>query len=180
VSRRRAARQFQKSLDLFLDLIFGSKKKTFESHQTQEFQIIEPVYQKQKSILTDSESVFYKVLIKAVGSQYHIFAKVRLADFVWLANESETQKYHLNQILGKHVDFLLCDNNSLSPMLCIELDDKSHELPDHQERDNFKNKLFESIGMPLLRVKLQNGYSSSYLYDLIEWKLKESPVQKAS
>ena len=180
MSRRRAARQFQEFFDLFLDLILGPKKKPFVSRQTQELQTIEPIYEKQKSILTDSESVFYKVLIKAVGSQYQIFAKVRLADFVWLVNESETQKYHLNQILGKHVDFLLCDNDRLSPMLCIELDDKSHQLPDHQERDNFKNKLFESIQMPLLRVKLQNGYSVTYLNDLIEWKLKEIPVQKAS
>jgi hypothetical protein len=92
-------------------------------------------------------------------------------------NESETQKYHLNQILGKHVDFLLCNSDSLSPILCIELDDKSHELPDHQESDNFKNKLFELIGLPLLRVKLQKGYSSHYLHDLIEWKLREGLVK---
>ena len=83
----------------------------------------------------------------------------------------------MNQILGKHVDFLLCNKDSLLPILCIELDDKSHELPDHQDRDNFKNKLFELVGLPLLRVKLQKGYSSRYLRDLIEWKLKESLVK---
>ncbi len=177
MSRRRAARQFQEFFDSFLDLIFGSKNGTFESRQTQEFKIIEPVYQKQESILTDNESVFYKILVKAVDGQYQIFAKVRLADFVRLVNESETKKYHLNQILGKHVDFLLCDKDSLAPMLCIELDDESHELPDHQERDNFKNNLFELVGLPILRVKLQKGYSSRYLRDLIEWKLKEGLVK---
>ncbi len=175
--RRRSAIQLQEFLDLLLGLIFGPKKKAFLPRQTQEFSTAKPVYQKQKSILTPSESIFHKVLKKAVDSQYQIFAKVRLADFVWLVNESETQKYHLNQILGRHIDFLLCNNDSLSPMLCIELDDKSHELPDHQERDNFKNRLFESVGLPLLRVKLQSSYSSSYLHDLIESKLKESPVQ---
>jgi hypothetical protein len=137
---------------------------------------VQPQYRKSKSILTYREGIFYNSLIRAVDNNRHqVFAKVRLADFLWLANEPENRKFHQNQILCKHIDFLLCDKFSLAPILGIELDDSSHKLPEHQERDKFKDDLFSSIGLPLLRMDLQSKYSSYYLRRQIEAKLKEVP-----
>ena len=40
-----------------------------------------------------------------------------------------------NRIHAKHIDFVLCDPGNLQPILCIELDDPSHNRPDRIERD---------------------------------------------
>ncbi|SRR6266498_2881042 len=134
---------------------------------------VQPQYRKNKSILTYREGVFYNSLINAVDdNQYQVFAKVRLADFTWLANQPENQKFHRNQLMCKHVDFLLCNKSSLAPILGIELDDSSHKLPEHQERDKFKDNLFLAVGLPLLRMDLQSDYPSDYLRQQIEEKLK--------
>ncbi len=134
---------------------------------------VQPQYRKNKSILTPREDVFYKSLIEAVdNNQFQVFAKVRLADFTFLANQPENQKFHRNQLMCKHVDFLLCNKFSLAPILGIELDDSSHKLLEHQERDKFKDNLFLAVGLPLLRMDLQSDYPSDYLRQKIEEKLK--------
>ena len=132
-----------------------------------------PHYHLSNSLFTFQESKFYLLLVQAVGNRYQIFAKVRLADFVWLANYPREQKYHRNQILCKHVDFLLCERGRFSPILIIELDDSSHKLPEHQTRDEFKNKLFEAVGLPLLRLDLQKEYSVQHIREQIDKKLQE-------
>ena len=132
-----------------------------------------PHYRLSNSLFTFQEGKFYRVLVQAAGNRYQIFAKVRLADFVWLANYPREQKYHKNQILCKHVDFLLCERGRFAPVLVIELDDSSHKLPDHQARDEFKDKLFEAVGLPLLRLDLQKEYSAQHIREQIDEKLQK-------
>jgi hypothetical protein len=132
-----------------------------------------PQYRKNKSLFTYRERVFYAALRRAVGNQYQIFAKVRLADFIWLTNEPADRKYHNNQINCKHVDFLLCSRYSHEPLLAIELDDSSHKQPDAQGRDKFKNDTFSAIGLPLLRVELQPEYETETIRQLIRSKIAQ-------
>jgi hypothetical protein len=132
-----------------------------------------PQYRKNKSLFTYRERVFYAALRRAVGNQYQIFAKVRLADFIWITNEPADRKYRNNQINCKHVDFLLCSRYSHEPLLAIELDDSSHKQPDTQERDKFKDGTFSAIGLPLLRVELQPEYEPEIIRDLIRSKIPQ-------
>jgi hypothetical protein len=106
-----------------------------------------PQYRKRESLFTYREREFYRVLIEEVGNEYQIFAKVRLGDFVFLANEPTDRKYHSNQIQCKHVDFLLCDKVSQQPLMAIELDDSSHDKYDRRESDEFKTRLFREVGL---------------------------------
>lgn len=53
----------------------------------------------------------------------------------------------------------------------IELDDSSHAYPDSMARDAFKNELFAAVGLPLLRLKIQSGYTARYLREEIEARL---------
>jgi very-short-patch-repair endonuclease len=136
-----------------------------------------PQYRKSKSLFTDYERVFYGVLLEAVKTDYQVFAKVRMADFVWLANEPADRKFHNSQILCKHVDFLLCDKESLRPLLVIELDDNSHRKYDRRESDEFKNKTFAAIGLPIKRITVQAHYSTPELHEQIRSVLQENGVK---
>ena len=70
---------------------------------------------------------------------------------------------YTNRIDRKHVDFLLCDAKTLKPILGIELDDKSHQRADRQERDDFVNNVFAAAKLPLMHVSVQSGYSQNEL-----------------
>ena len=133
-----------------------------------------PQYRKRQSLFTYREREFYRVLMKEVGSEYQVSAKVRLGDFVYLANEPADKKYHLNQIQCKHVDFLLCDKVKQQPLLAIELDDSSHAKYDHQESDKLKSRLFTEVGLKLLRVKVQQSYPQGEIGNRVRSKMREA------
>ena len=132
-----------------------------------------PKYRKNKSLLTKPEHVLYQTLLQASNNEYMVFAKVRMGDFVFLANEPRDRKFHVNQVLCKHVDFLFCDNRTLEPLLVVELDDSSHKQYVQSERDEFKNKTFQAIGLPYLRIALQQEYDWKSLQIQIKEKLEQ-------
>ncbi|HLO04464.1 MAG TPA: DUF2726 domain-containing protein [Symbiobacteriaceae bacterium] len=112
-------------------------------------------YRTRESLLTPGEQPFYPVLRLAVGSSYQICPKVRLADL--FAVKPYNQAYQ-NKLLPMHIDFLLCDPVTLRPVAGVELDDRSHERNDAQRRDRFKDNLFESAGLPLIRIPNRRSY----------------------
>lgn len=126
-----------------------------------------PSYRMSRSLFTDNERVLFRALTEAVGGEYRIFGKVRMSDFIWLTNEPINRKFHNNQILCKHVDFLICDREGQAPLLVIELDDGTHRKFQRKESDDFKNRTFEAIGLPILRFSVQNSYSVSQLSDMV-------------
>jgi hypothetical protein len=93
---------------------------------------------------------------------------VRLAE---LANPARSANVHLrrralNAVMAKSVDFVICDVLTLDPVAAIEVDDRSHLLPERRDRDAFVNAVFAEIGLPLVRVKAQRSYSVAELRDL--------------
>lgn len=132
---------------------------------------VPPEYRKNKSLLTYRERVLYRALRRANDNTFLIMAKVRMGDFIYLANEPKDRKFHNNQILCKHVDFLLCDKGTLEPLLVVELDDSSHRKEDHVERDKFKDATFTAVGLPFLRIELQEEYDTRQLWEKVQEKL---------
>ncbi|MGI5917257.1 MAG: DUF2726 domain-containing protein [Anaerolineae bacterium] len=86
-----------------------------------------------------------------------------------------------NRIDRKHVDFLLCDPQTMAPLLGIELDDSSHRRPDRRARDELVDRIFESAGLPLLRVPARfDGYNAATLREKIDEILTDVPASSAS
>ena len=125
-------------------------------------------YEARGQLVTKTELRFYKSLAKAVQDDFEIFAMVRIADLLRVEKGHRQRRLWLNKILAKHIDFVLCDPGNLQPILCIELDDPSHNRPDRIERDIFINKAFASAGLPLLRVPTQPTYRSREIRELID------------
>ena len=119
-------------------------------------------------LVTKSELKFYKSLSKAVQDDFQIFAMVRIADLLRVEKGNKHRRKWLNKILAKHIDFVLCDPGSLKPLVCLELDDVSHQRPDRIERDKFVNLAFKSAHLPLLRIPTQTEYKSREIRELIE------------
>lgn len=119
-------------------------------------------------LVTKSELKFYKSLSKAVQDDFQIFAMVRIADLLRVEKNNKHRRKWLNKILAKHIDFVLCDPGSLKPLVCIELDDISHQRPERIERDKFVNRAFKSAQLPLLRIPTQAEYRSREIRQLVE------------
>ena len=118
--------------------------------------------------LSANEKIFLRTLDAALGRGYRAFAQVRLAE---LANPADSANVHLrrralNAVMAKSVDFVICDVLTLDPVAAIEVDDRSHLLPERRGRDAFVNAVFAEIGLPLLRVKAQRTYSVAEFRDL--------------
>lgn len=131
----------------------------FEKEETSLSKIEYP-YLLVEDFITPAERNFFFNLQMVVGESAHIFSKVKLGDlFYSKAGDYGKNRSYMNRIDRKHVDFLLCDPKTLQPTLGIELDDKSHQRADRQERDDFVNHVFEAAKLPLLHISVQRAYS---------------------
>ena len=124
-------------------------------------------YNRKNFFLTRAEHECYDALIEAVGQEYRIFAQVHLPTLVDHTIRGQDWRAALAHINRKSVDFVLCDKPYLSPKLAIELDDKSHERPDRQERDREVERILHQAGVPLLRLENRGSFSPVELRDLI-------------
>ena len=115
-------------------------------------------YRKKDYLLTVTERSFYEVLRSIAGDELEVFAKVRLLDLVYLPKGTDTRQSHTNRVMSKHVDFLLCERQNVSPLLVIELDDSSHERDDRAERDAFVDEALGAAGLPILHITAKHSY----------------------
>lgn len=145
----------EKVIDFISDLLFEKDEKSSK---------IEYPYHQVDEFISAAELNFFFNLKSVVGDSAHIFSKVKLSDLFYAkTGDFGKNRTYTNKIDRKHVDFLLCDPKTLKPILGIELDDKSHQRADRQERDDFVNHVFEAAKLPLMHVSVQRSYSQSEL-----------------
>lgn len=117
-------------------------------------------YRLKPSLLTATELKFYKTLVNCVPANHTLLIKPRIADYVKV---SPFDQASFNRISAKHVDFLLCNSQSLAPVLGIELDDSSHNTRIARLRDAFVETLYKRVSLPLYRVKTAKTYNLSVI-----------------
>jgi hypothetical protein len=125
-----------------------------------------PHYALRDDFLTPAEASFYRVLCATIGERQLIFPKVRLADLMY-ASRQEGQYAAWQRINRKHVDFVLCDPQTVRPVLAIELDDRSHQRPDRVQRDAFVDQVFAAVKLPLVHVPARHSYNTQELAALL-------------
>ena len=110
-------------------------------------------YEKRMCIMTESERKCFIVLLQAVGDKYYVFPQIHLPTFLNHKIVGQNWNGAFRHIDEKSVDFVLCDKEKLCPILAIELDDRTHELPNRQERDREVERILKFANMPLLRLE---------------------------
>jgi|SRR3989344_901686 len=120
-------------------------------------------YTRKKFLLTRAEHECYDALVATVGDMYFIFAQVHLPTIVDHKVVGQNWRASFSHISQKSVDFVLCDKKDISPLLAIELDDRSHERPDRIERDHEVARILKEAGVPLYRIKRPDEINRSTL-----------------
>jgi hypothetical protein len=113
---------------------------------------VEVAYQARQELFSPAERSFFGVLEQAVAGSYRVLGKVRLGDLVQPAKGLSTGKRTgaWNRIHQKHVDFVLCQPDTLAVAGVVELDDASHRRKDRAERDEFVDKALSTAGIPIV------------------------------
>jgi len=134
-------------------------------------------YHRRGELLTINERKFYFSLRQALAGQYAIFAMVRIADLLKVESGATQRQAWQNRINAKHIDFVLCDVDTLEVVLAIEVDDRSHQRPDRQRRDQFVDDAFQAAGLSLLRVPARAAYSAREIQEQVRTYL---PLRRSS
>ena len=171
-----------------LSIFFGGNRHKKEDISFSRYQAdrISYPYKVSKRFLSESEHSFYLVAKKVLGEHYMVCPQVSLsAVFIVTTHRSFWSDFH--RISQKRVDFIVCDALTMQILFGIELDDSSHQRPDRVERDDFVNHVFQFAGLPLVRVKAKNTYSTGDLEGLFSdailpvtlpmEKPKETPIK---
>lgn len=108
-------------------------------------------------IMSNGEFAFYRALRTAVGEEFDIMTKVRAAAVVSCSRANWAAGYG-TPIAQKELDFVLLRPGTSYVVAAVELDDKTHDLPERQERIAFLDAAFEAAGVPLLRFKARHRY----------------------
>ena len=127
---------------------------------------------RRKYLLSVAERRFFEVLRRVVGETL-VFPKVRLADLVGVDDRHFLRKANFDYIKAKHIDFVVCDA-AMSPVVAIELDDKSHLRPDRRARDRDVNRVLELAALPILRVPVRPTYDEQELAGQILIKIRNA------
>ena len=159
--------------------IFGILPKEVNPQMKQESEIKLP-YRLRDDFLSSTELSFYKVLMLVLENEsVTVFTKVSLGDlfFVNIRDYKERMRYW-NKINRKHVDFLICDRDTLKPIVAIELDDSTHARENRQLRDEFVNQIFTAAKLPLIHIKVSQSYIVSTLQDELKKYLNQADESK--
>lgn len=106
-----------------------------------------------KSLLTRWEAAALREIRADLPLGYYACPQVRLADFVDVAvRDPAGRRSALNRVALKSVDFAVIDPTG-RVALVIELDDRSHDRPDRQLRDQLVNAVLGRCGIAVLRVR---------------------------
>lgn len=134
-------------------------------------------YKRRNFFLTRAEHECYDALVSAVGAEYFIFAQVHLPTLVDNKVKGQNWRGAFRHISEKSVDFVLCDKAYISAKLAIELDDKTHERPERQERDREVERILQDAGVPLLRLENRGSFNPSELAEQIKNAVLKSSVE---
>lgn len=124
-----------------------------------------PMPYQSRPLFSAAEARFLEALRRAVGERADVYAKVRVADLVKVEDGVRGRDFFraFNAIACKHVDYVLCDPASHAVLCVIELDDRSHERRDRQERDAFVDAVMQAAAVPIVHVPVQARYPANEL-----------------
>lgn len=120
-------------------------------------------------LFSPAERSFLGVLDQAVGSDFRVFGKVRVADVVNVAKGTPKSIWQraFNRISAKHFDYVLCRPTDLKPVCAIELNDQSHAKDERKGRDKFLEGVCATAGLPLVFLPAQHAYTVSEVCEKI-------------
>jgi len=136
-------------------------------------------YRLRKQFLSFTELSLLSVLLDMAEGYYVVCPKVALNDIFYIQRPNENVHFY-NKIFRKHVDFLLCEPDTMKPALGIELV-RPIRREETRSADKFMEELFMDAGLPLVHVPSGEEYELTdlvNLFNLAIQKVKQNQPQQ--
>jgi len=162
-----------KSSNTFLNIVQTKeqKERQEETKRVKESDIEFPY--KRTELLTNAEKQLYYFMRNYLDKKESIviFPKVRLADIIDVDTKITLNRKPFYKISSKHVDFLICDYNTLDIICVVELDDYTHDTEENRQRDLFVMEALYNVGIQVFRIKVPIRTISKQDLELIDEKI---------
>jgi predicted RNA-binding Zn-ribbon protein involved in translation (DUF1610 family) len=123
-------------------------------------------YRLKEPFLTTTELALFRVLNQMAEGRYLICPKVALNDLFYIVRPNENVHF-FNKFFRKHVDFLMCDPQTLAPVFGVEIL-RPISKNEAREFDKFMDELFTDAGLPLVHVPSGEIYDLSDIVSLFQ------------
>ncbi|HNA53220.1 MAG TPA: DUF2726 domain-containing protein [Anaerolineales bacterium] len=123
-------------------------------------------YRLREPFLATTELALFRALQQMVGARYLVCPKVALNDIFYIVRPNENVHF-FNKFFRKHVDFLLCDPQTLAPAFGVEIV-RPIAKNETRESDRFIEELFIDAGLPLVHVPSSESYDPSDIVSLFQ------------
>ncbi len=129
-------------------------------------------YERKNYLMTVAERDFYGMLTQILGTDYLVFPQVHMSAILGHKVKGQNWKAAFRHVNQKSVDYVICDNANLIPLIAVELDDRSHDADDRRARDIEVERILSEAGFPLLRFT--HNQDMGFVKDQILEKLSQS------
>jgi hypothetical protein len=123
-------------------------------------------YRLREPFLATTELALFRALNQMVGGRYLICPKVSLNDVFYIVRPNENVHF-FNKFFRKHVDFLLCDPQTLAPVFGVEIV-RPISKNEARESDKFMDDIFTGAGLPLVHIPSSEEYDPSDIISLFQ------------
>ena len=135
--------------------------------------------QKKTTLFSSVERSFMQLLEQAVGNDYKIVNRVKLADVMELKNglSAKTRASTMLKLNAKYLDFVLCDPNDFSVVAVLDLVNNTSKAGHKAAPDWFVNGALDATGVPYLRMPIKNGYTAADIRATISTRLGKTVIK---
>lgn len=116
-------------------------------------------YQLRGELLPPAERALFHALHTAVRDDWVLFSRVPLACVLKVRPVANPSQGWQRRLSGKHLDYVLCDRETLEVRLAIQL--ASPESP--PAKGQFAARALAAAGLPLVRVHARDRYEPAAL-----------------
>ncbi|MFC1546054.1 DUF2726 domain-containing protein [Pseudomonadota bacterium] len=110
------------------------------------------------SLLTQPELACFNTLKTVAGNEFYIMAKVSLSDIAVVKKGVDQARLKKAAKQGKrHIDFILCNKESLAVVCAIELEDAATAAS--AKKESHSADLLEEVGVMVFHMPVKTSYS---------------------
>lgn len=129
-------------------------------------------YKRRRSFLTSPEQELFLILQTAnVNGNFLIFPQLHLSTLLEVKEDADDLRGKFDWLNKLYVDFVLFDEETLQPLLAIELNDSTHFWGSRKARDQFVKKALEENGIPLFTIEKTELPNREKITELVRSKL---------
>ena len=121
-------------------------------------------YQRRGELLPPAERALFQALHTAVPDELVVFSRVPLASVLKVRPQAHPSQGWQRRLSGKHLDYVLCDRETLEVKLAIQLSGPGAPTLKGQ----FVAQALTAAGLPLVRVQVRDKYEPAALRKEIE------------